>query len=146
MKVILLRDVAKIGRRHSIVEVPDGFALNRLIPKKDALPATPANLKSLKEKLGQTASHEAATVKQVAELATRLNEARLVISLKANEQGHLYEALSAGEVVKAAAAVGLSVDKSILMVPPHHKVVGECQLALQTMGQTFSFTVSIKSQ
>ena len=33
MKVILLRDVAKLGRRFAVVEVPDGFALNQLIPK-----------------------------------------------------------------------------------------------------------------
>ena len=39
MKVILLQDVAKIGRRSEVVEVPDGYAQNKLIPKGMAQPA-----------------------------------------------------------------------------------------------------------
>ena len=45
MKVILLQDVAKIGKRFETVDVPDGYALNMLIPKRMAEPATPENLK-----------------------------------------------------------------------------------------------------
>ncbi len=45
MKVILLRDVAKIGKRYEVANVPDGFALNKLIPQGDAQAATPDNVK-----------------------------------------------------------------------------------------------------
>ena len=49
MKVILLR-WAKIGRRYTVVEVPDGYALNKLIPKKKmAEQASPANLKKIEK-------------------------------------------------------------------------------------------------
>ena len=47
MKVILLKDVAKIGRRFEIKEVPDGYALNKLIPKNMAQFATPENIKRI---------------------------------------------------------------------------------------------------
>ena len=47
MKVILLKDVAKIGRRHEVAEVPDGYALNMLIPKGLAKAGTPENIKKL---------------------------------------------------------------------------------------------------
>jgi ribosomal protein L9 len=49
MKVILLRDVAKIGKRFAIVDVPDGYALNKLIPSKDAEPATTNNIKRINQ-------------------------------------------------------------------------------------------------
>ena len=45
MKVILLQDVAKIGRRFEIVEVPNGLAQNKLIPQKLATEATDGNVK-----------------------------------------------------------------------------------------------------
>jgi large subunit ribosomal protein L9 len=47
MKVILLDDVAKVGRRGEVRDVSDGFARNFLIPKKLALTATAGNLKGL---------------------------------------------------------------------------------------------------
>ena len=61
MKVILLRDVAKIGRRFEIVEVPDGYALNKLIPKKDAEAATPANVKRIQQNKDRTNANKAET-------------------------------------------------------------------------------------
>ena len=47
MKVILLDDVAKLGRRGEVRDVADGYARNFLIPKKLALSATAGNLKNL---------------------------------------------------------------------------------------------------
>ena len=45
MKVILLRDVARLGRKGTVADVPTGYAMNQLIPSKSAAPATPENLK-----------------------------------------------------------------------------------------------------
>src|SRR5947208_15871358 len=47
MKIILLDDVSKVGRRGEVREVSDGYARNFLIPKKLALSATAGNLKNL---------------------------------------------------------------------------------------------------
>ncbi len=47
MKVILLDDVQKLGRRGEVRDVSDGYARNFLIPKKLALSATAGNLKNL---------------------------------------------------------------------------------------------------
>lgn len=143
MKVILLRDVAKIGRRNTVVEVPDGYALNRLIPRQEAVVATASNLKSLNQKLDQTNSHNEATLREVAELAKRLEEAKITVSLKANDQGHLYEALSPALVVRAAGEAGISIEKSMVVVPTAHKELGECAVALRALGQSFSFKIKL---
>ena len=49
MRVILLDDVSKVGRRGEVRDVSDGYARNYLIPKKLALSATTGNLKNLEQ-------------------------------------------------------------------------------------------------
>ena len=47
MKIVLLENVKKLGKKDEIVEVSDGYARNVLIAKNQALPATPENLNNL---------------------------------------------------------------------------------------------------
>ena len=50
MKVILLRDIAKLGRRGEVKEVADGYAINVLIKKEMVIQATPNELMKWKQK------------------------------------------------------------------------------------------------
>ena len=50
MKVILLKDIRKLGKKDDVVEVSDGYARNYLLPKKLAVPADNTNMKELNEK------------------------------------------------------------------------------------------------
>ena len=47
MKVILLQDVPKVGKKDQVIEAKEGYARNFLFPKKLAVEATPANMKEL---------------------------------------------------------------------------------------------------
>ena len=47
MKVILLQDVPKVGKKDQVIEAKEGYARNFLFPKKLAIEATPANMKEL---------------------------------------------------------------------------------------------------
>lgn len=51
MKVVLLKDIKKLGKAGEIVEVNDGYARNMLIKQGTALEATAANLNDLKLKI-----------------------------------------------------------------------------------------------
>ena len=50
MKVILLQDVKKLGKKDDIIEVSEAYARNVLLAKKVAIEATPANLNNIKQK------------------------------------------------------------------------------------------------
>ena len=50
MKIVLLENVKKIGKKDEVVEVSDGYARNVLIPKKQAVQATSENINNLKLK------------------------------------------------------------------------------------------------
>ncbi len=102
MKVILTRDVKGVGRAHDEVMAADGYALNFLIPKKLAISATPAAMKDAEARRKQSADRATLDVKLLAQNIAALAEARLVLKMKANEKGHLYDAVGEPEIRAAA--------------------------------------------
>lgn len=101
MKVVLLKDVKDTGRAGSIIECADGHGLNFLIPRGLAAPATAANVKQAEMRSGQALARKELDVKLVEERIAALAEERIVIRKKANEKGHLYDAVDAAEIAEA---------------------------------------------
>ena len=125
MKVILLQDVAKIGKRSELVEVPDGYALNQLIPKRMAEPATPANIKKL-EKLQATAEADRLADEARFVAAHKALEGKLVqIATDVNELGHAFKAVSEKDIAEAAQAAGVDIDATMITVGNPIKEIGE---------------------
>ncbi len=144
MKVILLRDVAKIGKRFEIVSVPDGYALNKLIPQKDAEPANPTNIKRINQRKNRL---EASLETQSAELkliADKINAEPLVISVEANEQGHLFQAVHVSDVVDSAKARGIALSTDVVVVNSTIKEIGEHKISLKN--KSLYLEVPIKVQ
>lgn len=100
MKVILLKDVKGMGRAHEQIEATDGHALNFLIPKKMAVAATTQAVKEATVRRAQVQARGAVETKLVEERLAALAEERIVVQKKANEQGHLYDALDAKEIAQ----------------------------------------------
>lgn len=140
MKVILLRDVAKIGRKFEVVSVPDGYALNNLIPKKDAEAATPANLKRIAARQARTAGEQSDLEKTARNIAEQLTKSPLTITVKANEQNHLFQALSVQEVLTTANQAGVTIPKEMIKLEAI-KTLGDHEITI-TAG-SFSALVKI---
>jgi large subunit ribosomal protein L9 len=101
MKVVLLKDVKNTGRAGAVVDCSDGHAQNFLIPRGMAALATPANLKQAELRLKQEGDRKALDVKLIQDRLTALAEEKIVIVKKANEKGHLYDAVDAADIAKA---------------------------------------------
>ncbi len=101
MKVILTRDVKNVGRAHDTVLTADGYALNFLIPRKLAVPATAAALGEAQMRRRQALDRSLLDVALVAQNIATLAEARIVIKMKANGKGHLYDAVDELDILKA---------------------------------------------
>lgn len=143
MKVILLRDVAKIGRRYEIVEVPDGFALNKLIPKGDAQQATPDNLKrviNMREKNKSNKAEELSSLKSTAETLSALP---LTITVQANEQGNLFKAVHADDVVAAAKEQGVVLQKGYISIESAIKSIGSHMIKLTSQKESFPLIINV---
>jgi large subunit ribosomal protein L9 len=141
MKVILTKDVRNMGFAGTAHDVADGHAINFLLPRKLAIQATPAALAKaqlLKKQAEDRRIVDAGLLKQkIAELA----DGRVVITKKANDKGHLYDAVDAKDI---AAATDLPEDVISLEKPI--KEVGEFEIPVSS-GETFgSFTISIEAE
>jgi len=107
MKVVMLKDVKGTGKAGTVVDVKDGHAINFLIPQKSAIPATPEAIKRAETIQKAAADRKELDAKLISERLASLAEDRIVFTKKANEQGHLYDAVDAKEI---ADKVSLPVD------------------------------------
>jgi large subunit ribosomal protein L9 len=145
MKVILLKDVAKVGKIHSIVNVADGYAMNVLIPQGKAILATPDKVKQYETLQKQkAASHDAQLEKQRSLFAT-LQEKGITMSLSADKTGHLYKKVDAGMIVRACAEAGLLLEKNhIHLAEPFH-ITGAYTVAIDAPWGKGSLPITISA-
>jgi large subunit ribosomal protein L9 len=143
MKVVLLRDVARIGKRHEVKEVPDGHALNMLIPKKLALSATSENLKKVAALRTKQASDAALTVTHFEDALRILNEKPLEIRVEANAQGHLFKGVKIDDIVNAAKVQGVHLAQDQIDLKHPIKEIGEHQLHLKSGERSGACIVAI---
>lgn len=98
MKVILLRDVAGVGRKNEIKNVSDGYARNFLLPNKLGQIATPAAI-SIVEKLKSQMDQDKEVQKNILEKNIEgLKDLKVQIKVKANEKGHLFSIIHPDEI------------------------------------------------
>jgi large subunit ribosomal protein L9 len=98
MDVILREDVDKVGLRGEVVNVARGYARNYLFPRKLAQEATPSLVKELEKRQAQLARHEAASVEQAREIATKLEQAELRFDVKSGPTGSLFGSVTPTDI------------------------------------------------
>ena len=143
MRVILLKDVKKVGRRFEEKEVADGYARNFLVPQKLAVPTgSPAAKQALDQRNREEVTHE----KQegtIRENISKLSGATLIITVKANEQGHLFEKLTAEKICALIQKEkGLKINPSYLEIEPI-KQTGIHEIPIKIGDKETRFTLEI---
>lgn len=125
MNIILLEHIEKVGAKHEVVKVKDGYGRNYLLPKGLALVANKANLARLEGMKKQGAKKEAVIIAAFRETAAKLEGATLKITAKAGETGRLFGSVSAQHVSKALLEqFGIDADKRIIEMPDEVKETG----------------------
>jgi large subunit ribosomal protein L9 len=120
MKVILLRDVKRLGRRHEVKEVSDGYAANFLLPKKLAAPATNEAL----AKQEQLIEQERKTRTEREALKIRIESEPIEIEAVKGARGEVFKGVSARDIERALRAKGLAGNYAVELDRPI-KSVGE---------------------
>ncbi|MBL7828710.1 MAG: 50S ribosomal protein L9 [Saprospiraceae bacterium] len=124
MNIILLEHIEKVGAKHEVVKVKDGYGRNYLIPKGLAIVANKPNLARLEGLKKQSAKKEGALVATYKELAAKLQGVTLKIAAKAGDTGRLFGSVGSQHIVKALAENGVEVDKRIVEMPEEVKELG----------------------
>jgi large subunit ribosomal protein L9 len=124
MKVILLRDVAKLGKRFSVAEVADGYALNQLIPKGMAEAASPLNLKRVNARAEKQIISSLDAQTEFSRALKALAESGVTLALSANAQSHLFQAVKASDITTAAATLGQAIPVDSISLDEPIKALG----------------------
>jgi large subunit ribosomal protein L9 len=98
MKVLLTKDVYKLGRAGDVKKVADGYGRNFLLPQKLAVLATPGALKQTEKIRSQAEVRRTELNSELKDLASHINGVTLVFSAKAGETGKLYGSITTQDV------------------------------------------------
>jgi len=99
MKVLLLKDVYKLGHAGDVKKVADGFGRNFLLPQNLAVLATPGALKTVEKIREKAAVERAALNQEMSGIAEKLTNVELHFFSKAGETGKLYGSITSQMVV-----------------------------------------------
>lgn len=145
MKVILIKDVKGMGRAHDEIVAADGYALNYLIPKKLAIPATAVALKEAESRRKIVVDTRAVDAALLTQNIATLADAKLVIKMKANEKGHLYDAVGEKEIVQAAKEqAGVDLPEAVIKIEKPFKEIGTFDIPVASANAFGKFAITIE--
>jgi large subunit ribosomal protein L9 len=117
VKLLLQESIKNVGRVGDVVEVSPGYARNYLIPQGLAVEPTKGNLKKVEARRQEIEKQEREKREQQARLIKQLEGRDVTLERKANEQGHLYGAVSATDIARALQADGYNVEAEDVLLP-----------------------------
>ena len=145
MKVILTKDVAKLGKSGEMKSVADGYATNFLIPQQLAVPAAGGAYRAWQHDI---ASREEKRRKERAEneiAATRIGSTTLTLGVKVGDAGKLYGSVGAKEIAEALGRRGIMVDRHKVDLEEPLKSLGTYKVAVKVApGLTPEVTVVVE--
>ena len=125
MRIILLQNVEKLGKKYDIKEVADGYARNFLIPKGLAKPATKENLKWLETQKEIEVKKAEEELKKVEAVATNIDGQEIIIPVKIGEEGQLFESITSQKIYEKLKELGFEIKKSQIDLTEPIKELGE---------------------
>ena len=132
MDVVLLEDVKALGKKGQIVKVNDGYARNFILPKKLGIEATSKNLNDLKLQKANEARIAEEQLQAAKDLAAKLAEKSITLSIKAGEGGRAFGSVSSKEIAKAISdQLGMEIDKKKLVLPEPLKTFGTHEVPIK---------------
>ena len=100
MKVILLADVKKVGKKDQTIEVSDGYAVNYLFPRHLAVQVTKKSVEVLENQQEAKRENEAKMKAEAEQLARKLEDITLIFKVKTGREGKLFGAISLKQVAE----------------------------------------------
>ena len=125
MKVILLQDVNKVGKKGEMVEAADAYARNVLIRRKLAVEATGQAINDLKLKKTNDEKVAKENLEKATELKEKLDKSSVTIRVKTGEGDRLFGSISGKEIAEAAKEqLGIELDRRKIVVENPIKTIG----------------------
>ncbi len=141
MKVLLIKDVYKLGHAGDVKKVADGYGRNYLLPQGLAILATPGALKQAEGIRSRAAASRQMLNAELGGFASQIDGQTVTFSSKAGETGKLYGSITTQDIAdELSKVVGAQVDRKQVETQPI-RVLGEHKVKIRL---TMDLTPEIK--
>ena len=131
MRIILLEDVDRLGKRGAVLNVADGYGRNFLIPRNLATPATEANLKQIEAQSKKRQVVEAKEEKDAGQIKEEIEKLKISIPMKAGEEDVLFGSVTSASIANELEKQGYSIDKRKIELGEPIKRLGDYQVPVR---------------
>lgn len=124
MKVILLSDVRKVGKKDEIVDVSDGYATNYLIKNKLAVQYSKRSKEVLDIKLDKEKLEEDKKVAEYNEIKKQLDNKIISFTVKTGAQDKVFGKISTKQIADELKSMGFNIDKKCIKLDDYLDTLG----------------------
>ena len=145
MKVILTKDVAKLGKSGEMKQVADGYATNFLIPQQLAVPAAGGAYRAWQHDIASREDKRKREREEAEIAATRIASTTLTMGVKVGEGGKLYGSINNQDIAEALGRRGITVDRHKIDLEQPIKSLGTYKVAIKVFtGMTPEVTIVVE--
>ena len=116
MKVILLKDVKKQGKKDDIIEVSDGYGLNYLIKNGLAVAATKTSTKILSQELDLRKQEEEKLIEEMQAMRDKIIRENITFKVKTGAMDKVFGNISSKQIAEYLNKMGYKVDKKQIQI------------------------------
>jgi large subunit ribosomal protein L9 len=125
MNIILLKDIDKLGDKHTIVSVKPGYGRNYLIPQGVGVVANATNKKKLETLIADEEAKESARLEDYRAIAAQLDGQSIKIGVKAGTSGKIFGSVTNVQLAQALKEqLNLDIERKKIILPEDVKEVG----------------------
>ena len=145
MKVILTKDVDKLGKSGELKTVADGYATNFLIPRSLAVPAAGGAYRAWQHDIASREDKRKRERDDADIAATRIASTTLTMGVKVGEGGKLYGSITTKDIADALARRGIEIDRHKIDLEEPLKTLGTYKVAIKVFtGMTPEVTIVVE--
>jgi large subunit ribosomal protein L9 len=145
LKVILTKDVAKLGKSGELKQVADGYATNYLIPQALAVPAAGGAYRAWQHDIASREDKRRKEREEAEIAATRIASTTLTMGVKVGEGGKLYGSITSKDIADALARRGIEIDRHKIDLEEPLKTLGTYKVAIKVFtGMTPEVTIIVE--
>lgn len=147
MKVILNKDVPKLGQKYDVKTVTAGYARNFLIPGGLADIATDKNIKVTEKRREERKEKKKIEMEVLEKEIGKLSDVKITLKEKTNDKGHLFAQIHTSEIAVAIKEeLGLDIEPSLIYLENPIKEVGEFKVEIKIGDKKAKISLTVEEQ